>query len=264
MSSIRALSSIALVAALGSLAQAAAADGLIGKPVFRVAPAAWLTTLDGEWQFTDGPVDGTSVKSKEVGLDDATLGAMIDGNIGLPWILDFEFGGYYFNTDGEKTLRNEVVFGEAVFPEGDRIKGEATLMDAYAGISFRIVDTPFVWLSLGATAHFMAGEVELSDGVQSDTYSESSPAPAVVARGAVSIIPSITIGVAAQGMSITVAEADIKLLDLQGYIEWKPLVALGVVAGYRMLDFSVDIKDDEPKLLDVNISGPYAGIVISL
>lgn len=263
-SSIRSLPAIALVAALGSLAQAAAADGVIGKPVFRVAPVVWYAVTDAEWQFTDGPVDGTKVTSEQVGLDDYTAGAFIEGNVGLPWIMDLEFGGFYYATDGEKVLGNDVEFGSASFDTGDLVKGEATLADAYAGISFRVLDTPLGWLSLGANAHLLAGEVKMSSGSESDTYSDSAPMPAVSARGAVSIIPTVTIGAAVQWGAITVAEAEIDLLDLQGYVEWKPFAVVGVIAGYRLLDFTVDVKDDEPKFIDVNIGGPFAGIVVSL
>lgn len=198
-----ALRTLPLLATLA--APLAAADGTIGKPVFRIAPAAWYATLDGSWGLSSGgnPVD--TISSKELNADDYAFGAFIEGNVGLPWIMDLEFGGLLFSTDGDNTLDDTFDFGDANFGIGDEVNSKAFLADVYAGVSFRLVDTPMGWVSVGIVVHLIAGEVTMESATDSDTVDEAAVVPAITARGAISVIPSVTLGTAFQWMSLTTA-----------------------------------------------------------
>ena len=256
------LRTLPLLAALA--APLAAADGTLGKPVFRIAPAVWYATLDGSWGLSSGgnPVD--KISSDELNADDYVFGGFIEGNIGLPWIMDLEFGGMVFSTDGDNAIEDDFTFGDANFGIGDEVESEAFLADVYAGLSFRLVDTPKGWVSIGTVVHLISGEVTMKSATDSDTVDEAAVVPAITARAAISVIPTLTVGTALQWMSLTVADAEVDLVDIQAYVEWKPFGAFGVIAGYRYFDVAVAIDDDdEPSAVDATIGGPFAGLVAS-
>jgi hypothetical protein len=256
----------AIVSALVMLAGgASAAEGLLGKPFVRVAPAGWYAGLDAEWSFANGPAGGTHITSEEVNADDAHLSPMIDVSFGLPYAIDIELGGYLFTTDGSTVLSRNMTFGKANFNAGDAVTADASIADAYFGVAYRAVDTPMFWLSIGAVAHVMAGEVKMEGAGQSETYSESKPMAAVTARSGVNLLGTgVSFGAAIQWLSLEISQASIDLVDAEVYVAWSPLpLPLCIFGGYRYLDFTIDIKDDEPKFLDVNIAGPFAGVSFS-
>lgn len=259
---MRTITTAALATSLLALAGGVSAADGFGLPHVRVMPAGWYAGLDAEWQYTDGPSGGTHITSQEVNADDAHFSPMIDITIGVGSV-DFDIGGYYFVTDGNTTLSRNMVFGKTQFNAGEAVTADATIADAYLGISYRVVDLPVAWLSIGAAAHIMSGEVEMNGPGKSETYSESKPMAAVTMRGGGNLVGTgLSAGVAVQWLSLEVSQATIDLLDIEIYAAWKPLpvVPLCIFAGYRTLDFSITIKDDEPKFLDVNMAGPYAGV----
>jgi hypothetical protein len=190
---------------------------------------------------------------------------MMDGNLGMPWIADLEFGGFAFQTDGDKTLDRDTNFGDANFLNGDHVDSDASLVDAYAGVSFRIIDTPLGWLSAGAVAHVLQGEVTMKSATDKDSLDDTVGVPAVTLRSAVTIIPTLTAGTGIQWMSLTVGDAEVDLIDVQAYVEWEPWRAIGFFAGYRFVDIKVEIdEDDDFSSVDANIGGAFLGVVISI
>lgn len=259
---MRTITNRLLVTGLIALAGGASAADGFGLPHVRVMPAGWYAGLDAEWQYTDGPAGGTHITSEEVNADDAHFSPMIDITVGVG-SFDFDIGGYYFVTDGSTTLSRNMVFGKTQFNQGETVTADASIADAYLGISYRVLDLPVAWLSIGAAAHIMSGSVEMKGVSGTETYDESKPMAAVTLRGGGNLPGTgLSAGVAVQWLSLEISEASIDLLDLEIYVAWKPLpaVPLTVFGGYRTLDFTIDIKSTEPKYLDVNMAGPYAGV----
>lgn len=259
---MRTITTAALATSLLALAGGASAADGFGLPHVRVMPAGWYAGLDAEWQYTDGPAGGTHITSQEVNADDAHFSPMIDVTFGVGGF-DFDVGGYYFVTDGNTVLSRNMQFGKTQYQAGEAVTADAVIADAYLGISYRVVDLPVAWVSIGAAAHIMSGSVEMKGVSGTETYDETKPMAAVTLRGGGNLIGTgLSAGIAVQWLSLEISQASIDLLDLEIYAAWKPLplVPLCVFAGYRTLDFTITIKDDEAKFLDVNMAGPYAGV----
>lgn len=240
-----------------------AADATANDYWVRISGGAWVAPLDGNFAYGTEGAQGTEADLSELGLDDRETNLFVEANIQLPFLLDIHAGYWTFGTAGSGTLSRNIQFGDQVFVATDTVDSSLDLSDLWAELAFGI-NTDLVGASIGVAVHYLAIDSTLTSQTfaQSTTFDEAFPVPMLAARAHVHPLASLGVEFVGHGISLDLDEAELTLLDLRAQIVWRPLDMLGIFLGYR--HFLVDIvaeADDDSGVLDITLSGPYAGLL---
>ena len=221
----------------------------------------WQQEMDGKIRISEGG-RGTEIQLPE------TLGIEEDDafEVRLTWSLPgpliIRFGYVPLSYAGEARIEEEIDFGGSTFPIAFDVATALDLDYYRAGVG---------WM-FSASENFKIGPILEVKGLQAEAE----------LRGSLLSIPLISereseegafaaIGIAFEGKQIPtlriVGEVGYspgldygELLDAELGVRFSPVKVLNIFAGYRLLDFDLEFDDD---LLDLEISGPYAGLSLS-
>jgi outer membrane protein len=239
-----------------------------------VAHADALIAVRGEYWFMDlsgdVAVGGDAVgDATDLSLEDATDGLGLDGEntVGFSAMLNlgpvFVFGRYIpIDVEGSGTTTTTVNFGDLTFNADASLDSSLQFDMIDAGIGVHVLnfdDLPVrVQVGLLAEVKLLDGEVQAegevtSSGVtttETDTQDFTLPIPMVGARVNLGLADFLAVNV--QGAAI--AYSGNHLYDVEARAEFSPLPLVGVSAGYRYLNLTVDESDVD---IDVTFDGPF-------
>lgn len=243
-----------------------------------VARADATVAVRGEYWFMDLSgdiaVDGSAVGGAptQLSLDDSTdgLGLDSDNPIGFSAVLNvgsfFVFGRYIpIDISGSGSSTTQVNFGDFTF-DANADLDSSLQFDMYdAGLGFHVLnfdDLPIrVQVGLLVQVKLLDGSVDakgaVTAGGATTTETESQdftlPIPMVGARVNLGLADFLAVNV--QGAAI--AYSGDHLYDVEARAEFSPLPFVGISAGYRYLNLTVDESDVN---LDATFDGPFVEV----
>lgn len=160
--------------------------------------------------------------------------------------------------DGSGVLGSSVVFNGRSFNVGNRVSSriKADIFDvAYTYYVINMDDTPSrIQLGVELAVKITKAEASMNNpslGV-SEAVAATVPIPTLGLRGRVALADFLGL----VGRAGYLGYAGNRFLDADVQLEFSPLPAAGVFAGYRYLDVKVDSSGT---FVDARFSGPYAG-----
>lgn len=233
-----------------------------GEARFYVAPyfQASQLTADGRVSGTAG---GTDFNLEEtLGVDPAQNLAGLDLFVKF---LGMRFQASYNNDEssGSERLTADLEFEDTVFGTGERVETDLKL-ERYEGL------LGFDFGALVVNAGFLAGVqvVNLDSTIESETggLEEKSlhlPMPVIGATLGIHPMDKLAIHAKVSGMAANVSDIDAKLFDGFVAIDYYFLPKFGLTVGFK--SFILDaVDEDEGNEVDMNQTGPYAGLSFHL
>ena len=211
-------------ATLVATAAATAADNL-SDPYVRLSAAGWyqMPTVTVE------PKSGGSIDGGAVGLEDATVGGMVDGYVDLPVPLlpGLHAGVWRWQESPDQ--------GDDVIATG-----------GYAAALWELELIDRVGVALGAGA--LAQELDPGSG-----SSERAIVPALAARGWF----RLTDGISAEARLMAGALSDDSAVDAVAQLNWRVVGPFALIGGYRQIVSQQQLdREDTWKL---TLGGPFLG-----
>lgn len=246
------LGMLALSLAVTPLAQA---DRILG--VFAGANA-WQQDFDG---FVSDLSASTPVEvdfRDDLGLQDNQSNVLyVALEHPIPFLPNVQLKQTSIEIDGANTLARQIEYGGQTYSSSTSIVSEADLSHTDLTGYYQILDN-YVSLDLGFTARFFDGFVEIQDsiGATSGRVEFDSPIPLVFAKARADLpLTGAYVSMTANALG----DGDNSFTDIQATIGWEGRYGMGVEAGYRMLDLTLEDLDDLDA--DLSINGAFAGLM---
>jgi outer membrane protein len=235
-----------------------------------IAHADATIAVRGEYWFMDLSGDvavggDASDNGTELSLEDSTDGLGLDGDntVGFSAMLNlgpfFLFGRYIpIDVSGSGTATTDVNFGDFTFDATAELDSSLDFKMYDAGLGFHVLnfdDLPIrVQVGLLVQVKLLDGSIEAKGPVAGNTEPESQdftlPIPMVGARINLGLADFLAVHV--QGAAI--AYSGNHLYDVEARAEFSPLPFVGISAGYRYLNLTIDESDVD---LDATFDGPF-------
>jgi hypothetical protein len=226
----------------------------------------WFMDLSGDVSV-DGTNDlGVDLSGSDLSLEDESgLGLDSDNPIGFSAVLNvgsfFLFGRYIpvdISGSGQPTV--DVNFGDFTFTGGADLDSSLEFDMYDVGLGFHVLnfdDLPIrIQVGLLAQVKLLDGSVEAKGTVAGmpdpETASEDFTLPIPMAGARVNLGLADFLAVNVQGAAI--AYSGNHLYDVEARAEFSPLPFVGISAGYRYLNLTIDESDVN---LDATFDGPF-------
>lgn len=240
-----------------------AADSTANNYIARLSGGVWLAPVEGQFAYGTGGGQGTAVELGELGLEDSEANLYVEANLQIPFFLDLHAGYWSFGTTGTGTLSQTIEFGGEIFNANETVNSSLDVRDLWAEVAWGI-NTDLIGASIGLAVHFMAIESTITSQSfgQSETFDESFPVPMLALRVHAHPLASLGFEFVGHGIRLDMSEVELTVLDLRLQAIWRPLNMLGVTLGYRHFLVDITAEDgDDRGMVDVTLSGPYAGLL---
>ena len=266
--------SIILVTMLLSVAAMPAVETVGSRYRLRIMPSVWAAQPRGRVGWIDGDSSSLAREQmetlKNMDLDDVAYAPALEIGISLPFLFDIHAGVFLYGADSNFTVSNSNPLRWADFSfaesEDERVKAEVEFMSVYAEAAARLIDFPVGAVSVGLALHGMVSDVTL-DGESGNrgNLKEFAFVPALSARAFINppLLWQWTLEAKLQWMQIDIFDVKANMLDASAQVTWRPIDNLGIMAGYRIVDYDLDHKLSGSRAqVDITLSGPYLGAVI--
>lgn len=237
-----------------ALALATAASGIAQADVvgIKMSAGGWQPSIDGNIQ------DGNTVINlkNDLNLDDEQVTVVsLAFEHPVPALPNVRLDYADLSTSADSTLTRNVDFDGRSFSLSDDVRTTADLTHIDGMLYYELQDN-WVSLDLGIGVRLFDGSVEIQSTTDSAREELDEPLPLIY--GAVQLDLPFT------GLALS---ADIKGITYQGdsaydysaKVSYTFALGLGVEAGYR--GFEMDIDELSDFSADIDISGPYAGLL---
>jgi hypothetical protein len=263
----RALAVLSAGVAMCALPGAAQAQALTDR--FWAEGALFWPKVDTEIRIdntqTDRPGTDIDVESDLDLSDRKTLPAILVGaRIGS----GFSLVGEYFSVgrSGTNVLERDIVIDDVTYPANATIESQFD-SDVYrfsVGWAFLRGPNYEAGASLGVHATDFTFELSGSGTVNGTTFATQvrrrsvlAPLPTLGLFGTYQVAPGWTIGARVDFMSLSIGDYDGRLINAQASVVYRFTNNIGVGAGYRLVDYRVDVeKDNWVGRADYQFSGP--------
>lgn len=235
---------------LCALPVAASAD-VIG---FEAGAGAWNHDPSGEISYTDAGITGDEIDvADDLGLsDDSEAFYWLALEHPVPILPNIRVQGTALSTEGSGTVNAR--FGGTTYSEP--VDSELVLDHTDVTFYWELLDN-VVSLDLGLTARYIDGSAELASRTnpgKRDKVSFSGVIPMAYGDVEVSLPLGFSVGASANFLAVS----DSEVSDLSARLAWESDLGLGVMAGYRVLNMTLDESDFDDFSSDVDMKGPYA------
>lgn len=261
---------VILVVMMLPVASLSAVENVGSRYRLRIMPSVWAAQPRGRVGWIDG--DSSSLAREEMeslknmDLDDVAYAPALDIGISLPFLFDIHAGVFLYGADSDFSLSDSLDWGKASFDAGDDLKADVEFMSIYVEAAARLVDFPVGAVSVGLALHGMISDVTLErDSDNRGSLSEFAFVPALSARAFINppLLWQWTLEAKLQWMQIDIFDVKANMLDASAQVTWRPIENLGIMAGYRIVDYDLDHKLSGSRAqVDITLSGPYLGAVI--
>ncbi|MHC5067300.1 MAG: porin family protein [Planctomycetota bacterium] len=232
----------------------------------RLLAAAWFTEPSGDVVYDDSNDLGDTFDVDDYDLDSMTASPMIEAGVNLPLFFDLHAGVFSYSDDGTDEVlgSSPVRFGDTDF--FDSVNTEISVTDFYGEIAWRPINLDLVGVGIGLAVHVIDGEFTVTDDNNNkETLNETIPMPALALRGFVNPLDELGVEAKLHFMAIDIGDVDATYIDAHIMATWRPLPLLGVVGGYRLVsyDLDIDLSGNEFGAVDISLGGPFLGAVLS-
>jgi len=237
------------------------AGSALGDELFMGKLGYQLLSPSGTLAGNSGSV-GTKVDlDKDLNLDNSQN---LTAEIALQWgdaRLSLNYLPINFSGTGTMTLNG--TFNDQSFAVNDVVKSEININLYDIGFTYFLVnldDLPTrIQLGLELAVKVADTEVSFKDSTAvpaiSETQSATVPIPTVGARARIAL--SDYLGVSGR---VGYMEYDGNhFTDAEGQVEFSPIPAIGIYAGYRFFDLKIDESD---LFVETEFSGPFGGLLV--
>lgn len=235
---------------LCALPAAASAD-VIG---FEVGGGSWNHEPSGEIRYSDAGITGDALDvDDDLGLsDDSEAFYWLALEHPVPILPNIRVQGTALSAEGGGAVSAR--FGGTTYNEA--VDSKLVLDHTDLTFYWELLDN-VVSLDLGLTARYIDGSAEVasrSDPTKRDRVSFSGVIPMAYGDVEVNLPLGFSVGAGANFLAV----GDSEVSDLNARLVWKSGLGLGVTAGYRVLNMTLDESDFDDFSSDVDMKGPYA------
>jgi len=241
----------------------AAPLGCEAAPSLAITPAAALISLDGEIGAAQAGDPGTtSFEALGLGGTDTATYPRAD----LGWLgMNLSLTGLTAEFEGRGTLAAPIAIDGGSIPGGTEVDTQLTFrtISAVFSRSFFEESPVQVGLGLGFTLLDLDLDMRSTSGPETVTSREALPIPVLAGRLAWTNWP-FNIGGTLGAISLSYADYDLTVLDLDVYASMDFLYVAQFVAGYRLFDVDgIFDTGSSTVALDARLSGPYVGLRVA-
>ena len=254
----------ALMLVCGGMSTLSAADG---DYWLRINANIWGPTADGNVEYTSNTALGSDTFSlDEIGLENSEVSPYIEASIKVPILFTLYAGYSGFSSEGDEVIEREIVIEDITFPVNTALSSEIELNDLYGEISWRILPLDMAGIGIGLAAHALDARFESSGNGETAGFDETIPLPTLAIRAHVQPLPSLRAEGRLHWISLGIDDYDGTFIDLDLKVIYQPWELLGIGVGYRhqVYDFeATDVNDVDRAVVDLTLSGPYAGVTFT-
>jgi hypothetical protein len=212
----------------------------------------WFPTLKGQiWTDPAYKVD----LDGDLGLDDNQVSVLPQLQLSV-WRIGVRFAGYRASFSGLGTIPGPFEFGGVQFVPGETVASELSIDNYKLTLLFAIVKFDFlaVWAEAGVSYYGIDSTI---DGQISGPAYESADLPIpVVGVLAQAAVGKFLFELEVDGLSVTVSDVDVDLLEIQASIGYTFLKLFAVQVGYRYTSLA---GTDGNLALDTTLDGFFVG-----
>ena len=237
-----------------ALAVMTAASGFAQADVVgvKVSAGGWEPSFNGDIQ------DGLAAISLENDLnlsDDQATVASLSFEHPIPVLPNVRLDYADLSIAAESTLTRNIEFDGNSFSVSDDVRTSADLSHIDGVLYYELMDN-WVSIDLGIGVRMFDGDIEIQSTTESAREELDEPLPLVY--GAVQFdLPFTGLAISADLKGISY-EGD-SAFDYTAKVSYTFALGLGLEAGYR--GFEMDIEELSDFTADIDISGPYAGLI---
>lgn len=253
----------------GSLLLAALLAAGCSAPQLEVIPRFQRFEIDGEFAADATGITGTN-SLETLGIDDdpVELTPRVDFSAG-----PFEITADYLDVSyaGSGDVDTEIEFNGETFTVGTIVDSELDLEMGRVTATWDWIPTDTIDVGLGIGAAYTKARALVRDQTLGDTATteEEAPFPYLAARARVALA-DVSLEILGGFLSFEYDDIDASYLDLDAMARWAVVggdehLALSLILGYRMLDLELEyVQDGDQIRIDADLSGPYAGLSLTL
>lgn len=230
------------------------------RPKFEIEGRYWITDLDGEIRYTDSGI-GTKVDFEEdLGLDDEGYPELrVSWLIGPKSRLRLAYTQTAYSGDGN--INQVIVFGGETFPVGTRVKTDVDVKYLRLGWVWQFINVADGRVKIGTLVEVKGFSVDISLDAPDLIPPIKESVDAVGAFPTVGVVldihPHKLVNIFAEASGIYAGKYGYSY-DAEAGVEITPIKNLGIIGGWRILDFKIE---DDPDFAKLKVSGPYVGAV---
>lgn len=221
---------------------------------FEIGGGVWNHDPSGTIQYSDGGVTGDELDvADDLGMSDDTEGffwAALEHPI--PILPNLRIQATALTTEGSDTLNAN--FGGDSYSEP--VDSKLVLDHTDFTLYWEVLDN-VASLDLGITARAIDGSAEVksqTDPNKQDKIDFSGVIPMLYGDVAAALPLGFSVGANANFLAI----GDSEVSDLSARVTWESSLGLGVAAGYRVMNMTLDENDFDDFSSDVDMKGPWA------
>ncbi|MFW5844868.1 MAG: hypothetical protein ACOCXJ_01430 [Planctomycetota bacterium] len=258
--SMRTIATTALLglAAAGSCWGAAGSDYTI-----RLSATAWFAEPHGDLDYSAGTLSGNIPTTGDLDLENTEVAPSLEAGVRLPFLFDIYAGYSGYGTEGARRLTEDLKFGDNTYSAGSDIDSELSIDDLYVELTAGVDILGKAGIGGGLALHYVAGEFDLRNDTHSDSFDENFIVPTLAVRAFVNPIESLTLEARGHFIDLAIGDNEVVLVDMDARIIWYPLEVVGVIGGYRLTDYDLDLEDvgvADDAVIDLTLGGPFLGI----
>jgi len=239
-----------------------AAEG--GDYSIRLMPYAWFAQAGGSFSYEDQSIDGSELDADSFDeLDDIEPSPALEAGLRLPFMFDIYAGVFSLGFEGDTTFSSPKTFGGDVHL-GDA-SAEIELLDVYGEIGFNLpIPSTLGGVSAGLAVHTIRSDVALSSSTASGSFDDTVLVPVGALRAYINPVPKVSVEGKLHLMSLEVDDVDVQFVDFLAMVTYSPWQQAGFSLGYRFVDWDIEYQfsDSEEGNVDLDIGGPFLGVVL--
>ena len=239
-----------------ALAVMTAASGLAQADVVgvKVSAGGWEPSFNGDIQ--DGLVAINLANDLNLSDDQATV-ASLSFEHPIPVLPNVRLDYADLSITADSTLTRDIDFDGNNFAISDEVRTSADLSHIDGMLYYELMDN-WVSIDLGIGVRLFDGEIKIQNQNTTESAREELDEPLPLVYGAVQFdLPFTGLAISADLKGISY-EGD-SAFDYTAKVSYTFALGLGLEAGYR--GFEMDIEELSDFNADIDISGPYAGLI---
>jgi outer membrane protein len=215
---------------------------------------SWKTSFSGDINSTD--TNSIIDLEDTLGFDDSSNNVYyIALEHPIPLLPNIKLQQTKLEIDGDSTLGESITFDGITFPAGTHINSDVDFSHTDATLYYQLLDN-WVSLDLGLTARKFDGFIDIADTSNNRAkVSIDNTVPMLYAKAQFDLpLTGLSIGVDGNIISYS----GNSLSDINATINYEFSFGLGLAAGYRVFNLSLDDVDDIDS--DLTMDGTYAAL----
>ena len=212
----------------------------------------WYPTLKGQiWTDPAYKID----LDADIGLDDSQVSVLPQLQFAF-WRLGIRFTGYQIDFSGVGTIPGPFEFGGVQFVPGENVTSDLSIDNYKLTLLFAIVKFDFLAVYAEAGVSYYGIDSTITGQLSGPAYENADLPIPVVGVLAQASFGRFLFELEVDGLSVTVSDVDVDLLEIQASIGYTFFKLFAVQVGYRYTSLA---GTDGDLALDTTIDGFFVG-----